>query len=55
MIQEIYETEFIDKIFEDFSSTITRENFVRAVDPKIGIFEGLHVNLNPFGGEEIKI
>lgn len=34
IFENIYEQEFIDLIFEDFKSLITRENFIEAIKPK---------------------
>ena len=49
IILEIYESEFIDKIFEDYTNLITREKFVRAINSDMDFFEGL--DFNPFDGD----
>ena len=32
-MKEIYESEFIDKIFEEYESTICKEKFIKAFSP----------------------
>lgn len=48
IIQEIYEDEFIDKIFEDYVTTISRDKFIRAISADNSYLSDL--DLNPFDG-----
>ena len=51
VIEEIYEKEFIDSIFEPYSSLIDKQKFVEAIDETSGSMLG-NIDLNPFDGEE---
>ena len=39
IMQEIYETEFIDNIFEETKPTINRELFIKAINDEINMFD----------------
>jgi len=48
IIKEIYEDEFIDKIFEDYVTVITKAKFIRAISSDKSYMNDL--DLNPFDG-----
>ena len=53
ILQDIYEKEFIENIFNEFDSTITRKNFIMAIEAQGGLLEGVEfdIDLNPFDGD----
>ena len=49
IFREIFEERFVDSIFPQFKSTISRENWILAINDDSGMFSG--VEFNPFDAD----